>query len=558
MTLLRDTLEGLASPLTESDRWARLSVWQQRAVKTLVAVTVLILVSSVLYHWVLVVFEDRSPAFAHSVQVVVEIYTGTGFGSDAPWESTVANALVSVMDLSTFLLLFIIFPYVFGPVVEQALSPTVPTAVEMADHVVICGIEQQGNRLVEEFEARDVEYVVIAETEKAGLELAAADVPVIHGDPTAAETHRNACVGDARTVVVDTQEDRSVSVLLAIRELDEYVRTIVLVETLARRRHLASVGADRVLTPRHLLGRRLAERITTEITPTRSDSTPLGETLSILELTVFADSPICGETLDEVETSGEVSVTVLGLWQEGRFEDSPASETVVDADTVLLVAGSESALRALEAKTYRGRNVEPTVVIAGNGIVGSTVRRTLEASAAACTVVDISPGEDVDIVGDVTREETLLEANITDATVYVVAVSDDDDAILSVVLAEELASDLDIIVRLNRESDETKVRRAGADYVLSLPAMTGRVLAREVLHEEILTYGRQLKPVRLDAEPFAGQSLAETEIAERDCIVLAVERGGDLLTDVSPEFELRSGDTILLIGRDSDIDALPS
>lgn len=540
----------------ELSRWSQLALWQRRAIKTLTAIFVLVAVSSIVYHFVMIVFEGQSPSYAHSLQVVIETYTGTGYGSDSPWESPVANVFVSVMDLSTFLLLFIIVPYVFRPVLENALSPTVPTSIDRSDHIVICGIEQQSKHLIEELEAREVNYVVIVQSEETALEFLEEDIPVIYGDPTSAETHRRACVDGAKAVVVDTEDNQSVSALLAIRELNEAIRTVVLVETLEHERHLSYAGADRVLTPRQLLGQRIAERITTEITPTHSDSITLSEDYSILELTVFEESPIHGQSIEAIESMAGETVSVLGMWRRGQFIRSPSGETVVDENTVLLIAGQKQDVRDLEAETYRGRNVEPTVIIAGYGVVGSTVRRHLQSSTADCTVVDKERGTDVDLVGDVTEEETLKKAGVEEVAALVMTISDDDEAILSVLLADQLTTDLDIIARMNHDTNETKVRRAGADYVLSLPEMSGRVLAQEVLHEEILSYSRQLKTIRIGADPFVGQTLENTEITETNSIVAAVQREGELLTDVAADFEFRRGDSIFLIGNDLQIDAL--
>lgn len=556
MKLPRASIDRTIASLPGVSRWSRLALWKRRAIKTIAAIVALVVVSSVVYHSVMVAFEGRTQRYSHSLQVVIETYTGTGYGSDSPWESPVANALVSVLDLSTFLLLFIVVPYVFRPVLENALSPTVPTMIDRSDHIVVCGIEQQGTRLIEEFETRDVEYVVVTESEEAALDLVADGFSVVHGDPTAADTLRNASIADARAVVVDTRDDRSASAVLAVRDVDEALRTVVLVETLERERHLRYAGADRVVTPRHLLGERIAERVTTEISPTRSDSIAVGEDLSLLELTVFEESPIRGESIGAIERTASGSIGVVGLWREGSFVVSPDPETEIEAETVLLVAGRSEEVRELEVETYRGREREPSVIVAGHGLVGSTVRRAIAPSVADCTVVDIEDDGDVDVVGDVTEEEVLLEAGIEGATIVVVAIGDDDEAILSVLLADELGADADVIARMNDDENDAKARRAGATYVLSLPEMSGRVLAREVLDEALLSYRRQLKAVRIDAGRFAGGTVDAVSVAGTDCAVVAVERDGKLLSNPDPDLDLREDDAVVVVGTDEAIDAV--
>lgn len=71
---------------------------------------------------------------------------------------------------------------------------------------------------------------MVVGTEKQARELGADGVSVIYGDPTDPETLERACVDTARTVVVDIE--RSVSVVLAVEDVNDDVRTIVVVDHL--------------------------------------------------------------------------------------------------------------------------------------------------------------------------------------------------------------------------------------------------------------------------------------------------------------------------------------
>lgn len=68
--------------------------------------------------------------------------------------------------------------------------------------------------------------------------------------------------------------------------------------------------------------------------------------------------------------------------------------------------------------------------------------------------------------------------------------------------------------------------------------------------------------VRVGAGRLAGQSLAESSIRVRtSCTVIAVERDDEVLTDLSPSFTFRKGDSVIAAGSDGGIDeltALPS
>jgi Trk K+ transport system NAD-binding subunit len=257
-----------------------------------------------------------------------------------------------------------------------------------------------------------------------------------------------------------------------------------------------------VLTPGHILGQRIAERVAAELSPRRSDTVVLADDFAVVELTLSADQPHCGESIATVER--ETAVSVVGLWLDGAFVGDPDPETVVEEGTALLPAGREAALDAFEVDANRQQQQESAVVVVGHGTVGSTVIDKL-GQWTPYTVVDTSNDDRVDVAGDATREETLRQAGVTDAATLVVTLGDDDQSILSVLSAGGVDPDIDITARVNGTASGTKIRRAGADYVLNLTDISGPILAQAVLYEDILSYNRQLRIVRTEATPYAGQ-----------------------------------------------------
>jgi Trk K+ transport system NAD-binding subunit len=212
----------------------------------------------------------------------------------------------------------------------------------------------------------------------------------------------------------------------------------------------------------------------------------------------------------------------------------------------------------MESTVYSGTDAEALVVVAGFGEVGSTVSRNLSLGDVNCTVIDIEDMEDVDVVGDATEEEVLREAGIEDASAFVSTVQGDDVAILSVLVVSELESDLDVLARVNSSENENKIRRAGADYVLSLPDISGRMLASEVLREEMLSYDRQLRVVRLRVSEFAGEKVSETPLSDAEIAVVAVDRDDDVVTDVPDSFVFEGGDEVFIAGSDAAVDEYAS
>ena len=107
-----------------------MNTWQRRTVRSLVVLTVLIVAYALVYDYGMSAFEGEPETFLHSLQVVVEAFTTTGFGSDAPWTSPAMNLLVIAMDLTGVALIFLALPVVVFPLLEETLSTSAPSSIK--------------------------------------------------------------------------------------------------------------------------------------------------------------------------------------------------------------------------------------------------------------------------------------------------------------------------------------------------------------------------------------------------------------------------------------------
>ncbi|MDZ7702037.1 MAG: NAD-binding protein [Halobacteriales archaeon] len=168
------------------------------------------------------------------------------------------------------------------------------------------------------------------------------------------------------------------------------------------------------------------------------------------------------------------------------------------------------------------------------------------------TVVDVVDGPGVDVVADATDADTLLEAGIEIADSLIVALSSDTDTVLATLVARELNPDVQIVARADDDDSVGKIYRAGADYVLALSTVSGRMAASTILEdEEVLTPVRQLEIVRTSAAGLAGESLAGADVrSATGCTIVAIERDGEVLTELDPELVIEADDTLIVAGTD--------
>ncbi|QLD90059.1 TrkA family potassium uptake protein [Natronomonas salina] len=535
---------------------AGVSRLQRRVGYYVLLISALILTYSVVYHYGMHVFEGRSNTYLQSLQFTVETFTATGYGSQAGWSSPQMNLLVIVMDLTGVGVFFLALPVLLFPLFEEALSTSPPDALEepLEDHVLVCSYTARAETLISELESNDVDYVLVEADREQATELYEGGYSVVHADPESVGGLDRAGIGDARALVADVSDRVDASIVLAAREAAEDVRIVSVVEEPDRTPYHRLAGADTVVSPRQLLGRSLAGKVTTAVTTDLGDAVEIGEDFDLAELPVHHGSELAGRTLADSGIRERFGVNVVGAWFRGEFESPPSPDRTLESGTVLLVTGDESQLERCKELTVgdlrRFRTGETVVV--GYGEVGRTVAARLDRAGLSYTVLDRREKDGVDVVGEATDPDVLAEAGVEDAESVILALPDDTQTEFATLVVRDLTDDAEIIARAEEVGAVRKTYRAGADYVLSLATVSGRMVASEVLQDEaIVSMDTHVEVVRTAAPGLVGETLAGARVRERTgCTVVAVERDGEVLSELSPEFRVRESDELVVAGTD--------
>ena len=533
--------------------------WQRRTVYYVLLLVGSMLAFAVLYQNGMRIYEGEVRTFLHSLQIVVETFTTTGFGSDSPWTSPEMNVLVIVMDLFGTILIFMAFPVLAFPLLEDVLSTTVPTSVgdDTENHVVICSYTARAETLIDELDSWDVDHVIIESDRERATELYENDHRVIHADPTSIAGLEGAALGYARALVADVSDQVDASIVLTAREVAEDVPVISVVEEPDRQSYHRLAGADHVLSPRPLLGGSLASKVTTSVTADLGDAIEIGDDFDVAELPIHRGSRLVGTTLAESGIREQSGVNAIGAWFRGEFETPPSPDATLTGGTVLLVTGREEQLEELKQQTLsevRRFSRGETVVI-GYGEVGSTITAALDDAGLPYTVVDRMEMDGVDVVGDATELETLREAGIETARSVILAMPDDTTTEFATLVIRDVSPETEIIARVEETESVQKMYRAGADYVLSLATVSGRMIASTILEDEdVLSLDQQVEVVRTVAPKLIGQTIGDADVRSKTgCTVVGVERNGTVKTDIGPNFSVEPGDELIIAGTDDGI-----
>jgi voltage-gated potassium channel len=132
-------------------------------------------------------------------------------------------------------------------------------------------------------------------------------------------------------------------------------------------------------------------------------------------------------------------------------------------------------------------------IVCGFGRVGRQVARDLRAARAEYVVVDsnaenrhLAEGADRRFIeGDATDEAVLLRAGIARARSIIACADSDANNVFITLTARELRADIAIVARAAVEDSEKKLKRAGADRVISPYKASGTEMARLALHPQL-------------------------------------------------------------------------
>lgn len=530
----------------------------RRAGLYLFGTAVVMVVYALLYQMGMAALEGADVSFVRAMHVVVQTFTTVGYGDQAgQWTTGPMLVLTMAMQITGVTLIFLTLPAFVLPLFEEAFSSGPSTTYDGEDHVVLCSYSPTVETLVEEFQAREKPYVVIESDRAEVVDLKADGIEVVHGDPEDVDTMEAVDLEAADALVAADDDETNASIILAARSVDSEVTVASLVEDEKVADYHRYAGADDVIQPRRLLGESLASKATTQLSTDLVDAVEIGDDLDIAELLVQRGSPIEGRTVANCGAADLSGTNVIGAWFRGEFVSPPDPNHVIDEHTILLVVGPPEGVEQMKELTLSEtrRHRRGTVVVAGFGVVGSAVAESVTRADLSTTIIDIEDKPGVDVVGDITDPVTLEEARIDDARSLVLTVEDDTTALFAALVARQTAPDIEVIARANDADSVPKLYRAGAEYVLALPTVSGRMLASKLLDEEVITPETQVELVRMGAPNLAGQSLAEADVRARtSCTVVAVRRDGRLLTGIDPEFVVQRDDTLIVAGNDEAID----
>jgi len=201
------------------------------------------------------------------------------------------------------------------------------------------------------------------------------------------------------------------------------------------------------------------------------------------------------------------------------------------------------------------------VLICGFGRVGRQAARDLRAAGRDIVILDNNPEQTREraeaigapfIEGSPSDDEVLRSAGIMRAAGVVACVDSDAENIFIALTARELRSEITIVARASVEDSESKLRRAGADRIVSPYRESGAEMARSILNPQVTGVVEVAPQYRMEEIEVtvgcsgAGRSLGE--VRGESTIVALRRADGVVEPQPSPDEVLGEGDVVVAIG----------
>jgi voltage-gated potassium channel len=215
-------------------------------------------------------------------------------------------------------------------------------------------------------------------------------------------------------------------------------------------------------------------------------------------------------------------------------------------------------------------HIKDHFIICGYGRIGATVAQQFRRQQLPYVVIERDPArvlaaiEDgaLGLEADASREDVLKRVGIARARGLVAVVGTDADNVYAVLTARVLRPDLFIVSRAESEESATKLKRAGADRVVSPYHIGGMQIAQTAVRPavvdfvELATSADNLELAMEEiaiapASELANRSIVDANVRQRyGIIVVAIQRQDRRMEfNPAPETRIQAGDKLVVLGR---------
>jgi voltage-gated potassium channel len=226
---------------------------------------------------------------------------------------------------------------------------------QLSSHFIICGYGRMGAQVAREFRREKQPLVVVERSDEVVAAAIQAGYLTLRGNAENDEVLRTAGIERARglVAVLDSDAD-NLMVVLSARAMNEKLFIVARTNSEMSESKLVAAGANRVLFPHGLGGRRIAQMALRPNVVEFLEVVMHDEELELWleELTVAIGSELDGRAVYEANIRGATGANIVAVRQRtGRLLAAPTPDIRLQAGDIIVALGTRAQLVALRDKT---------------------------------------------------------------------------------------------------------------------------------------------------------------------------------------------------------------
>jgi voltage-gated potassium channel len=222
----------------------------------------------------------------------------------------------------------------------------------LREHYIVCGYGRMGKIIARELKHKKLPFSIIEKDDVLLDSDERMEMLIIQGDATKDELLKKAGIERAKCLISVLPTDaENLYVVLSARGLNPDLLIVARAGEEGSEQKLLRAGADRVVSPYHIGGLRIAHTV---LKPAVVDfiefATKSGNIdLQMEEITIQKDSKLAGLTLDQCGIGRDLGIIIVAIKQvSGEMKFNPTFRTLIEIGDTMIAVGETSKLAILE------------------------------------------------------------------------------------------------------------------------------------------------------------------------------------------------------------------
>ncbi len=221
---------------------------------------------------------------------------------------------------------------------------------KMHNHQIVCGFGRTGQEVASQFRQCQVPFVVIEQDIDRCKRAQDEGMLFLQGDATEDDILKAAQVERAAGIVCALSDDAANTfIALSAKEFNETIKVVCRAANPGAESKMLRAGADNVISPYIIAGRRMASAVTHPLVLEFLDVTMHNPSfdLRLEQVVITLKSKLAGLSFRDANIKQSVGAMILAVNKKGNLITNPGPDLVFEAGDILVALGAEFELSKL-------------------------------------------------------------------------------------------------------------------------------------------------------------------------------------------------------------------